>query len=111
MSENKKPTAVVVGATGIIGSAIVAKLSEVGGWRTIAVAQSGRTVPGADEAIGVDLMDSADAHRKLAAASEASHLFFAAYCPRGWGRGTSRGCWRRCRGIGCLRWGGLWGRM
>jgi nucleoside-diphosphate-sugar epimerase len=30
MSENKKPTAVVVGATGIIGSAIVAKLSEVG---------------------------------------------------------------------------------
>jgi nucleoside-diphosphate-sugar epimerase len=85
MSENKNPTAVVVGATGIIGSAIVAKLSEVGGWRTIAVAQSGRTVPGADEAIGVDLMDSADAHRKLAAASEASHLFFAAYAPRpGW---------------------------
>jgi uncharacterized protein YbjT (DUF2867 family) len=51
MSENKKPTAVVVGATGIIGSAIVAKLSEAGGWRTIAVSQSGKTVPGADEAI------------------------------------------------------------
>lgn len=85
MSESKKLTAVVVGATGIIGSAIVAKLSEVGGWRTIAVSQSGKTVPGADEAIAVDLMDSADARLKLAAAREASHLFFAAYAPRsGW---------------------------
>lgn len=82
MSENKKPTAVVVGATGIIGSAIVAKLSDVGGWRTIAVSQSGKTVSGADEAIGVDLLDSADARLKMAAVSEATHLFFAAYAPR-----------------------------
>lgn len=85
MSESKKPTAVVVGATGIIGRAIVAKLARVGGWRTIAVSQSGKTVPGADEAIGVDLLDSTAARLKLAAASEASHLFFAAYAPRsGW---------------------------
>ena len=82
MSESKKPTAVVVGATGIIGRAIVAKLTEVGGWRTIAVSQSGGTVPGADEAISVDLLDSTEARRQLAAASEASHLFFAAYAPR-----------------------------
>lgn len=82
MSKSKKPTAVVVGATGIIGRAIVAKLAEVGGWRTIAVSQSGRTVPGADEAISVDLLDSAEARRQLATASEATHLFFAAYAPR-----------------------------
>lgn len=84
MSESRR-TAVVVGATGIIGRAIVAKLSELGGWRTIAVSQSGKTVPGADEAIGVDLLDSAAARRHLAVASEATHLFFAAYAPRpGW---------------------------
>lgn len=82
MSAGTKRTAVVAGATGIIGRAIVAKLSELGGWRTIAVSKSGRKVPGADEAISIDLLDSGDIRPQLASASEASHLFFAAYLPQ-----------------------------
>ena len=66
MRESKKPTAVVVGATGIIGRAIVVKLAEVEGWRTIAVSQSGRALPGADEAISIDWLDSAEASRQMA---------------------------------------------
>src|SRR4051794_12014937 len=76
-------TAVVVGATGIIGRAIAAKLAELGGWRVIGATQSGGTVPGVDEAIAVDLRDPEEARRRLAAASGATHLFFAAYLPQG----------------------------
>ena len=39
------PTAVVVGATGIIGRAIAAKLAELGGWRVIGTTRSGGTRP------------------------------------------------------------------
>jgi nucleoside-diphosphate-sugar epimerase len=40
----KTGTAAVVGATGIIGRAIVAKLAELGGWRVLGVTRSGGTV-------------------------------------------------------------------
>jgi nucleoside-diphosphate-sugar epimerase len=76
-------TVVVVGATGIIGRAIAAKLAELGGWRVIGVTRSGGTVPGLDEAIGVDLRDREEARGRLAPAAGASHLFFAAYLPQG----------------------------
>jgi nucleoside-diphosphate-sugar epimerase len=76
-------TAVVVGSTGIIGRAIVAKLAELGGWRVIGVTRSGATVPGVDEAIAVDLLDPNEARRRLAPAAGATHLFFAAYLFQG----------------------------
>ncbi len=82
MNASKLRTAVVAGATGIIGRAIVAKLAELGEWRTIAVSRSGSTVPGADEAIAIDLLGSVDVGRKLKSASAAGHLFFAAYLPQ-----------------------------
>jgi nucleoside-diphosphate-sugar epimerase len=75
-------TAVVVGATGIIGRAIAAKLAQLGGWRVIGVTRSGGTVPGVDEAIAVDLCDSNEARQRLARAAGATHLFFAAYFPQ-----------------------------
>jgi nucleoside-diphosphate-sugar epimerase len=78
-NESTTPTAVVVGATGIIGRAIAAKLAELGGWRVIGVTRSGGTVPGVDEAIAVDLRDPEEARRRLAPASGATRLFFAAY--------------------------------
>jgi nucleoside-diphosphate-sugar epimerase len=82
-NESTTPTAVVVGATGIIGRAIAAKLAELGGWRVIGVTRSGGTIPGVDEAIAVDLGDPEEARRRLAPAAGATHLFFAAYLPRG----------------------------
>ena len=57
-NESTMRTAVVVGATGIIGRAIAAKLAEHGGWRVIGITRSGSTVPGVDEGIAVDLRDS-----------------------------------------------------
>jgi NAD(P)-dependent dehydrogenase (short-subunit alcohol dehydrogenase family) len=70
--------AVVVGATGIIGRAIAAKLAELGGWRVVGVTRSGGTVPGVDEAIAVNLRDSDEARRRLTPAAGATHLFSAA---------------------------------
>jgi nucleoside-diphosphate-sugar epimerase len=82
-NESTTRTAVVVGATGIIGRAIAAKLAELGGWRVIGVTRSGSTVPGVDETIAVDLRDPEEARRRLAPAAGATHLFFAAYLPQG----------------------------
>ncbi len=76
-------TAVVVGSTGIVGRAIAAKLAEIGGWRVVGATRSGGTVPGLDEAIAVDLLDAAEARRRLEAARGATHLFFAGYAPQG----------------------------
>jgi uncharacterized protein YbjT (DUF2867 family) len=45
--------AVVVGATGIFGRAIAAKLAERGGWRVVGVTRSGGTAPGWDQSASV----------------------------------------------------------
>ena len=81
-NESTTRTAVVVGATGIIGRAIAAKLAGLGGWRVLGVTRSGGTVPGVDEAIAVDLRDPEEVRRRLAPAAGATHLFFAAYLPQ-----------------------------
>ena len=81
-SESNKRTAVVVGATGIIGRAIAATLAGLGGWRVLGVTRSGGTVPGVDLAIAADLRNSEEARRRLAPAAGATHLFFAAYLPQ-----------------------------
>src|SRR5262249_9979378 len=80
-------TAVVVGATGIIGRAIAAKLAGQGGWRGIGITRSGATVPGVDEAIAVDLSDPEEARRRPAPAAGATALFSAASPPEGSGAG------------------------
>src|SRR5271166_3458363 len=83
LSNSMTKTAVVVGSTGIVGRAISAKLAEIGGWRVVGATRSGGTVPGLDEAIAVDLLDAAEARRRLEAARGATHLFFAGYAPQG----------------------------
>jgi nucleoside-diphosphate-sugar epimerase len=75
---NESTTPTVVGATGIIGRAIAAKLAELGGWRVVGVTRSGGIVPGVDEAIAVDLRDPEEGRRGLAQAAGTTHLFFAA---------------------------------
>ena len=72
-SNSTTRTAVVVGATGIVGRAIAAKLAELGGWRVVGVTRSGGTVPGVDEASGVDLRDPVEARRRLAPAGGTTH--------------------------------------
>ena len=55
---NSQKTAIVIGATGIIGRAITAALAKDGKWNVmIALSRSDASVPGADQAISVDLLD------------------------------------------------------
>lgn len=78
---NSQKTAIVIGATGIIGRAITAALAKEGKWNVVALSRSGAAVPGADQAISVDLLDPERARRQLLPVSGITHLFFAAYQP------------------------------
>jgi NAD(P)-dependent dehydrogenase (short-subunit alcohol dehydrogenase family) len=60
---NSQKTAIVVGATGIIGRAITAALAKDGKWNVIALSRSGAAVLEADQAISVDLLDPERARR------------------------------------------------
>jgi len=80
MSTSRK-TALVIGATGIIGRTIAEELAG-GDWNIIAVSQSGAPVPGAQTSISADLLNRQAALERLAGAKDATHLFYAAYAPR-----------------------------
>ena len=74
--------ALVVGATGIIGSAIVRRLAASDGWASIGVSRSGGPIEGVEQTIAVDLTDVADCERKLGGLSDITHIFYAAYQAR-----------------------------
>lgn len=74
-------TALVVGATGVIGRGLMQHLDGLPNWRAIGLS---RRPP--DEAhsawsryLAVDLLDPADARDKLGALSEVTHVFYAAF--------------------------------
>ncbi|MDB5809662.1 MAG: hypothetical protein JWN94_1784 [Betaproteobacteria bacterium] len=69
-------TALVAGASGLIGRRIVEHLIETGGWNIIGLARTPRTSNGM-RWIAVDLNDAADCARKLTL-PEVTHLFYAA---------------------------------
>jgi hypothetical protein len=75
------PTAVVVGAQGVIGRYIVDNLAALSDWNVIGLSRR----KGADAArvkhISVDLLDLADAKAKLAPLKDVTHVFFAAFQP------------------------------
>jgi nucleoside-diphosphate-sugar epimerase len=68
--------ALVAGASGVIGSGLVDELSERSDWRTRLLAS--RPIAGSD-AIVVDLQDARSAAKAMEAASDVTHLFYAAY--------------------------------
>jgi len=70
-------TALVAGASGLIGRRIVEHLLAAGGWNVIGLARSQRNSPGM-RWIAVDLNDSADCVRKLGTLTEVTHIFYAA---------------------------------
>jgi nucleoside-diphosphate-sugar epimerase len=81
MSTSRK-TALVIGATGIIGRAIAEELAGTEHWNVVAVSQSGAPVPGAQASISADLLNRQSALERLAGAKDATHMFYAAYAPR-----------------------------
>ncbi|MGG3642183.1 SDR family oxidoreductase [Bacillus gobiensis] len=71
-------TALVVGATGIIGSYILDHISSLEGWNVKGVA---RNIPSEhpERYISIDLLNVDDVKEKIKAAGEVTHIFFAAY--------------------------------
>jgi len=73
-------TALVVGATGVIGRGLIQQLAERADWRVVGLA---RRPPAADRAnlryVTVDLLDRDDAAAKLAELGEVTHIFYCAF--------------------------------
>ncbi|MDP6954049.1 MAG: SDR family oxidoreductase, partial [Alphaproteobacteria bacterium] len=74
MSEAR--TAVIVGATGVVGRNLIHHLSEIGGWRVVGLSRREPDLPPGAEWIGVDLLDAREAREKLAPLGHATHLFY-----------------------------------
>ena len=72
-----KKTALVAGASGLIGRRIAERLVATGDWNVIGLARSAPTAPGM-RWIAVDLNDLDDCKRGLGALHEVTHVFYAA---------------------------------
>jgi nucleoside-diphosphate-sugar epimerase len=70
-------TALIAGASGLIGRRITEHLIAAGDWNVIGLARSPRASPGM-RWIAVDLNDPGDCQRKLGALNEITHVFYAA---------------------------------
>lgn len=75
-------TALVAGATGVVGRYLLAHLARSGAWNVIALSRRMPDVAGAYRHIPVDLLDRAGTQARLSELSEATHIFFAAYVER-----------------------------
>ena len=69
-------TAIVAGASGLVGRCIVEQLLKLGGWNIIGLGRRPQTMAGV-RWITVDLADAADCRRALGELSEATHIFYA----------------------------------
>ena len=72
---NKK-TAIIAGASGLIGRRIADQLIADGGWQITGLARRAQTRPGM-QWIAVDLADRTDVEKKIAGI-DANHIFYAA---------------------------------
>ena len=70
-------TALIAGASGLIGRRVAEHLIATGGWNVIGLARSARTTPGM-RWIAVDLNDPGDCKRKLGGLSDVTHIFYTA---------------------------------
>jgi nucleoside-diphosphate-sugar epimerase len=95
MTEHNK-TALVVGATGVVGIKLVEELRSQGDWQIIGLSQRGHDDGPRTRYIAVDLLDIDDTRAKLAELSDVTHIFLpgSSNVPRGrtWLGQTSL-CW------------------
>jgi nucleoside-diphosphate-sugar epimerase len=69
-------TAIVAGASGLVGRCIVDQLRYKGGWNIIGLGRRPQSMPGV-RWIAVDLADAADCRRALSPLKEVTHVFYA----------------------------------
>jgi|SRR6516164_6273312 nucleoside-diphosphate-sugar epimerase len=74
-----KKTALVAGATGVVGRNLLRRLVSDPDWDVIAVSRRKPDVEGEYRHIAADLLDPADAEARLGGRSEVTHIFFSAY--------------------------------
>ena len=72
-------TAVVVGALGVIGRYIVDRLAMLPDWKVVGLSRRKGEDRDRVRFISVDLLDAADAERKLAELGGATHVFYCAF--------------------------------
>jgi nucleoside-diphosphate-sugar epimerase len=77
-----KRKAIVTGASGLVGSYLIAHLLEQGGWDIVALSRRKPNAPGKYRHIAVDLTDRADVQGKLGSLKDITHVFFVAYLAR-----------------------------
>ena len=71
-----KPTALIAGASGLVGRCIVDELQRRGGWNLIGLGRRVHAMPGV-RWIAVDLTNAADCKAKLGALPEVTQVFYA----------------------------------
>ncbi len=79
MSTAAKKTALVVGATGVVGRNLLQHLLALEDWHVIAVSRRAPDLEGDYRHIPVDLMDAADCADKFGRDLGVTHVFYAAY--------------------------------
>ncbi len=72
-------TAVIAGATGVVGRYLLRHLLQTGEWNVIALSRRRPDVAGEFRHVAVDLHDAADCRAKLAPLGDATHVFHAAF--------------------------------
>ena len=75
-------TALIAGATGVVGRNILAHLSMQTDWKLIAISRKKPDVPGNYTHIAIDLLDPHDCRSKAPFLAEVTHVFHAAYVER-----------------------------
>jgi len=73
-----QPTALIAGATGIVGRNLLRHLLAVGGWKIVTLSRRKPDVQGDYEHISVDLMNAGECRAKLGHLKDVTHVFFAA---------------------------------
>lgn len=77
-----KKTALVAGATGVVGRNLLQQLVPDPDWDVIAVSRRRPDIDGDYHHISVDLLDAKDTQAKLSELAGVTHIFFAAYIER-----------------------------
>jgi nucleoside-diphosphate-sugar epimerase len=75
-------TAIVAGAQGIVGRALVEQLRATGEWSIVSLSRRAADAEPGVRQLQVDLLDAEDCKAKLREVAEATHVFFTAYAPR-----------------------------